>query len=165
MTIEQSYRRAPGFASYGDFFRDIYAQPWESLSALNQTLIRAIAIDLLGIRTQILDSRDFNLQGKGGDRLLMLLQRLGATDYISGPAAKSYLDVDTYARAGVRVHWKDYSTYPEYPQLHGGYAPGLSVVDLLMNCGQRAADCIWGYRGASASTAAPSAEGDERALA
>ena len=155
MTIEQSYRSAPGFARYGDFFRSIYTRSWESLSELNQTLIRAIAGDLLGIRTQILDSRDFDLQGKGSDRLLMLLQKMGATDYISGPSARSYLGVESYARNGVHVHWKDYSSYPQYPQLHGAYAPDLSIVDLLMNCGEDAPRYIWGYRGASASEASP----------
>jgi hypothetical protein len=151
MTIEQSYRRAPGFARYAEFFKDLYARPWDSLSALNQTFITRIAVDLLGIRCQILDSRAFELQGSGSDRLLMLLQRLGATDYVSGPAAKNYLDVERYADAGVRVHWKDYSGYPAYPQLHGDYVPALSIVDLLMNCGDRAAEWIWSYRDASVS--------------
>jgi hypothetical protein len=161
MTIEQSYSRAPAFARYADFFRDLYSRQWTSLSLLNQTTIKAIAA-LLGIRTQILDSRDFELEGKAGDRLLMLLQRLGATDYISGPAAKSYLDADSYARSGIRVHWKDYNSYPEYPQLHGAYAPGLSIVDLLMNCGERAGDYVWGYRDASAAIAPPSHDTDGR---
>jgi hypothetical protein len=146
MTIEQSYRRAPGFRRYGDLFREIYARPWQSLSELNQTLTRTIAVDMLGIRTRIRDSREFPLEGKAGDRLLMLLGHIGATEYISGPAARAYLDVDRYARAGVTVHWKDYGTYPAYPQLHGGYAPGLSVVDLLMNCAERSSDYVWGYR-------------------
>ena len=146
MTIEQSYRRAPGFATYSDFFRGIYAQPWDSLSVLNQTLVRRIATDLLGIRTEMRDSREFDLQGTRGDRLLSLLQQVGATDYISGPAAMQYLDADVYAQAGVHVHWKDYSSYPEYPQLYGPFAPDVSVVDLLMNCVDRAPDYIWGYR-------------------
>jgi hypothetical protein len=153
MTIEQSYSRAPGFALYADFFRNIYSQPWTSLSVLNHTTIKAIATDLLGIQTQMLDSRDFDLQGKGSDRLLMLLQRLGATDYISGPRAKSYLDAESYARSGVRVLWKDYNHYPEYPQLHGAFTPNLSIIDLLMNCGERARDYVWGHRDASASVA------------
>ena len=161
MTIEQSYSRAPAFARYADFFRDLYSRQWTSLSLLNQTTIKAIAT-LLGIRTQILDSRDFALEGKAGDRLLMLLQRLGATDYISGPAAKSYLDADSYARSGIRVHWKDYNSYPEYPQLHGVYAPDLSIVDLLMNCGERAGDYIWGYRDAPAAIAPQSHDTDGR---
>jgi hypothetical protein len=153
MTIEQSYHDAPGFARYGEFFRSVYTRSWESLSELNQTMIRAIAGDLLGIRTEILDSRDFDLQGKGSDRLLMLLKKMGATDYISGPSARSYLGAESYARNGVRVHWKDYSSYPPYPQLHGAYAPDLSIVDLLMNCGEEAPRYIWGYRGAAASAA------------
>jgi len=154
MTIEQSYHGAPGFARYRDFFRSFYTRSWESLSVLNQTLVRAIAGDLLGIRTQILDSRDYNLEGKGSDRLLMLLKKMGATDYISGPSAQRYLDAEAYAREGVRVHWKDYSHYPEYPQLHGPYASDLSVVDLLLNCGEDAASYIWGvHAAATAGTA------------
>lgn len=145
-TIEQAYRRAPGFPLYGEFFKDVLARPWQSLSVLNQTLIRAIAGELLGIRTVMRDSREFALEGVRGDRLLCLLQQMGATDYISGPAAKGYIDVDAYARAGVRIHWKDYSTYPEYPQLHGPFSPDVSIVDLLMNCGERAPEHIWGYR-------------------
>jgi len=88
MTIEQSYHGAPGFARYREFFKSFYSRSWESLSALNQFMIRTIAGDLLGIRTQILDSRDYNLEGKGSDRLLMLLKKMGATDYISGPSAQ-----------------------------------------------------------------------------
>jgi len=156
MTIEQSYHGAPGFARYREFFKSFYSRSWESLSALNQFMIRTIAGDLLGIRTQILDSRDYNLEGKGSDRLLMLLKKMGATDYISGPSAQRYLDAEAYARHGVRVHWKDYSHYPEYPQLHGPYAPDLSIVDLLLNCGDDAARYIWG-RGAQtgATSGAP----------
>lgn len=146
MTIEQSYRRAPAFPLYGEFFRDIYARRWSSLSELNQTLIKTISRDLLGIHTEIRDSREFSLQGGRGERLLSLLQQVGATDYVSGPAAQSYLDVDAYARAGVRVHWKDYRGYPEYPQLHGNFEPGLSILDTLMNCGEQSPEFIWGRR-------------------
>ena len=159
MTIEQSYRAAPGFAQYREFFKGFYARPWESLSVLNQTMIKAIAVDLLGIRTQILDSRDFDLQGKGSDRLLMLLKKMGATDYISGPRAKGYLDADAYARSGVRVHWKDYSRYREYPQLHGAYEPNLSIVDLLLNCGSDAPRYIWGAQASPTALSAGQQDG------
>ena len=155
MTIEQSYHDAPGFAQYRDFFKSFYKSSWESLSVLNQTMIRAIAGDLLGIRTEIRDSRDYDLQGKGSDRLLMLLKKMGATDYVSGPSAQRYLDAEAYAREGIRVHWKDYAHYPEYPQLHGPYAPDLSIVDLLLNCGDDAANYIWGAHAAAASVSTP----------
>jgi hypothetical protein len=44
------------------------------------------------------------------------------------------------------VTWKDYSTYPEYPQLNGPFTPNVSIVDLLMCCGDAAPYYIWGYR-------------------
>jgi hypothetical protein len=44
------------------------------------------------------------------------------------------------------VTWKDYSTYPEYRQLNGPFAANVSIVDLLMCCGDTAPEYIWGYR-------------------
>jgi len=146
MTIEQSYGRAPHFADVAGFLRDVYARVWPSLSDLNQTLTKTIARDWLGIGTEFRDSREFALDGSKSDRLLSLLQQLGATQYISGPAAKAYLDVAAYERAGISVTWKDYPTYPEYAQLHGPFVPDVSIVDLLMCCGDTAPDYIWGHR-------------------
>ena len=146
MTIEQSYGRAPHFVDVAGFLRDVYARVWPSLSDLNQTLTKTIARDWLGIGTEFRDSREFALDGSKSDRLLSLLQQLGATRYISGPAAKAYLDVAAYERAGITVTWKDYPAYPEYAQLHGPFVPDVSIVDLLMCCGTSAPDYIWGYR-------------------
>ena len=60
------------------------------------------------------------------------------------------------------MHWKDYNHYPEYPQLHGDYIPNLSIVDLLMNCGERAADYLWGYRDTHGSVATQGHQVDGR---
>jgi hypothetical protein len=146
MTIEQSYRRAPHFAKVAPFLREMYARDWRSLSELNQATIRMIATDMLGIATAFRDSREFELHSSKGDRLLSLLQQLGADEYVSGPAAKAYLDADAYARAGITVTWKDYGAYPEYPQLHGSFVPDVSIVDVLMCCGDEAGHYIWGFR-------------------
>jgi hypothetical protein len=145
-TIEQSYRRAPHFAMFAGFFREIYARPWSSLSELNQMLVKTIATEFLGIRTEFRDSREFQLDGRKGDRLLNLLAELGTTEYVSGPSARNYLDVAAFRDAGITVVWKDYGSYPEYPQLHGPFVPDVSIVDLLMCCGLRAPFHIWDYR-------------------
>lgn len=152
-TIEQAYARAPHFAGIGGFLRGVYSRTWPSLSNLNQTLVKTIAGEFLGIRTEFRDSREFRLDGRKGDRLLGLLTELGATEYVSGPAARGYLDLDTYRDAGVNVIWKDYSSYPEYPQLHGPFVPQVSIVDLLANCGTDAPFYIWGYRQSQAADA------------
>ena len=45
---------------------------------------------------------------------------------------------------GLRVEWFDYPSYARYPQVHGGWEPNLSVLDLLFNVG------AYGCRGARA---------------
>lgn len=59
----------------------------------------------------------------------------GATEYLSGPAARSYLDENLFADAGVAVRWFDYPAYPEYPQQWGDFVHGVTVLDVLFNCG------------------------------
>lgn len=51
-TIEQNYRKCPYFDRYRPTFEALYLdRRWDNLSELNQTFIRVIAGELLGIRT------------------------------------------------------------------------------------------------------------------
>jgi hypothetical protein len=93
---------------------------------------------LLGITTVIRCSSEFTLAPGKSERLLELCRNLGATTYLSGPAAGDYLDVALFREAGIQVEWMDYSGYPEYTQLFPPFAHGVSIVDLLLNEGGNA---------------------------
>ena len=58
--------------------------------------------------------------------------------YISGPAAKDYIDASIFASADIKLAWFDYAGYPAYPQLWGEFTHGVTILDLLFNCGQDA---------------------------
>lgn len=146
-TLQNQYGKCPYFPLYAEFLRDIYMQrSWANLSELNQYLIRAISHDLLGLGTAFRDSREFHLSGAKQDRLLELLTLTGATRYISGPAAKDYIDPEGFAAKGIDLVWKDYSGYPEYPQRHPPFEHGVTIFDLLFNVGPHAPWYIWGWR-------------------
>jgi hypothetical protein len=145
--IQGAYRDAPYFATYADVFEEIYRDmPFRSLSDLNQHLVRLIAREMLGIRTVFGDSRSFPHEGGRLERLLAVVRQTGATRYVSGPAAKSYLLPERFAEHGIEVVWKDYAGYPEYPQLHPPFCHQVSVIDLLFNVGPQAPGYIWGWR-------------------
>ncbi|HWA08467.1 MAG TPA: WbqC family protein [Opitutaceae bacterium] len=147
--LGESYRHAPYFSRYAPFFEKIYLkQNWRTLSDLNQAVIRAIAVDLLGIKTRFSDSRDYGLKQRKQDRVLELLAAVGAKTYLSGPAARDYLEPARFAAAGIELAWKDYSGYPEYPQPHPPFMHAVSIIDLLFSVGEAAPDYIWGWRGA-----------------
>lgn len=152
-TIQQNYGRCPHVSRYLAFFEDAYlGRKWNNLSELNQYLIRSISLDLLGISTEFRDSREFHASGQKLDRLLELLTQAGADRYVSGPAAKDYIDPSRFAEAGIELVWKDYSGYPEYPQRYPPFEHGVSILDLLYNVGPDAPWYIWGWRNGSSPT-------------
>jgi hypothetical protein len=153
--IVREYRTAPYFESYRRYFESFYLdRRWLRLSDLNQALIVGISRDLLGLRTRFESSSDYALTTSKGERILELLRLAGATHYVSGPSARAYLTDEQFAAAGLDVVWKDYSGYPEYPQLHGEFAHEVTILDLLFHAGPGAADHIWGWRQCLASAAA-----------
>ena len=146
-SISQSYAKAPWFKAYREFFEDIYiGHKWTSLSEFNQHVVTSISRDILGLTTEFRDSREFSASGTKQVRLLNLLTAVGATEYISGPSARSYIEPDAFAERSIQLTYQDYSSYPVYPQLHGPFEHNVSVLDLIFNTGPNAGDYIWGYR-------------------
>ena len=142
-TLCGAYRKAPFFRDLQDRFAGFYlgeASPW--LSDINRELISMVC-EIMGITTSIRSSTDFALQEvEPTARLLEICQKTGATEYLSGPSAKDYLDVNLFQQAGVKVRWMDYAGYPEYPQLHGPFEHAVSVLDLLWMTGPSSASYL-----------------------
>ena len=137
-SLTQNYRRAPFFAEVAEWLEPIYLQEtFSHLSALNRRLIGAICT-FLGIGTKIANSWDYRLSEGKSERLADLCVQAGGAEYISGPAAKDYVEEPIFKVRGVKLTWFDYAGYPEYPQLWGEFRHGVTIVDLLFNCGPRA---------------------------
>lgn len=150
VTLEQNYGKCAHFERYRPWLEHVYlGQRWERLSDLNQSTIRHIAREFLGIQTRFADSRSYQAQGHKQDKMLDLVSRTGATSYLSGPAAKDYLEPDAFERAGVELRWKDYTGYPEYAQRFPPFEHAVSILDLLFNAGPEAPHHIWHWRGES----------------
>lgn len=155
--LRTHYARAPYFETYRELLLEIYERTrWDSLSALNQQLIKRISREHLGITTAFRDSRELQPEGTKQERLLDLLRKAGADYYLSGPAAKDYIEPAKFAAAGIELAWKSYTGYPEYPQLFPPFEHAVSILDLLLNTGPEAPRYIWGWReGAVTADAGP----------
>lgn len=145
--IKQSYNKCRYFSQYKSFFEKIYLeQEWLNLSVMNQEIIKRISIELLHLDTEFADSRGFKPEGKKLDRLLDLVTKTNATHYISGPAAKDYIEPCRFLDLGIELIWKDYSNYPEYSQKSLPFEHGVSILDLIFNTGPAAPNYIWEWR-------------------
>lgn len=154
-TIRQTYAKAPYFKHYRDFFEHFYLRTESlNLSELNQFLICAIARQFLNIKTNFSTSMDFSPRGDKLDRLLDLLGKVGATTYISGPSARTYIDTSRFQDAGINLVYKDYAGYPAYEQFYPPFEHAVSILDLLFYCGPDSTYFIWGWREYRAQRAA-----------
>ena len=146
-TLQQAYGRTPHFERYRGYFEHVYlGTTWTHLAELNQSMTKHIATEFLGLRTRFEDSRHYAAQGHKLDRLVDLASKAGATHYLSGPSARSYIDPARFAQAGIELLWKDYGGYPEYPQRFAPFVHQVTVLDLLFNVGPEAQHFIWGWR-------------------
>ena len=134
-TLYFSYRPAPCFSQIEPLLDDFYRRhTWQRLSELNRYCIERIS-GLLSLPGRFLDSKDYALVDGRVPRLVSLLRQIGATEYLTGPSAREYLHGSEalFEEAGIRLMFKNYQGYPEYPQLARPFDPALSIVDLLAN--------------------------------
>ena len=137
-SLESNYRRAPHFDEIAAWLETLYiAESYANLSQLNRRFIEAIC-DYFCIKTSVTNSWDYVLCEGKTERLVDLCVQAGGTEYISGPAAKDYIDEAVFADRGIKLTWFEYAGYPEYPQLWGQFAHGVTILDLLFNCGKDA---------------------------
>ena len=78
------------------------------------------------------------MEGEKTEKLLNICKQANATEYISGPAAKNYLNKSLFEKENIKVTWMDYSNYPEYNQLYPPFEHGVSILDLIFNEGENA---------------------------
>lgn len=139
-SLKQNYRNAPHYKEIADWLEPLYCRvQYTHISELNRRFIEAIC-DYLGIKTLISNSWDYMLSEGRTERLADLCSQAGGTEYISGPAAKDYIDEDVFNNREIELTWFDYSGYPEYKQLWGDFTDFVTILDLLFNCGEKASN-------------------------
>jgi hypothetical protein len=133
--LEHNYRKAPFFSHYREAFERGYLECREEyLSRINHRFLTLIC-GLLDIRTKISWSKDYLASEGKTQRLLDLCRQAGATEYLSGPAAKDYIQPELFAEKGIELKYVNYDGYPEYPQLFPPFDHKVSIVDLIFNTG------------------------------
>lgn len=142
--IELAYRNAAHYSAVAPWLfgllESVAAEPL--LTTINERTIRATC-EWLGLWPNIrrctdLIAHDTLRAMEATERLLALITKSGASRYLSGPAARAYLDLERFRAAGIEIEWMSYDGYSSYPQLWGGFQPHVSIVDLLLNTGSQA---------------------------
>lgn len=140
-TLQYNYKRAQCFEEMFPKVEKLYDQcrGEKLLSNINYVFLKGIC-DILGIKTNLIWASDLEYGEGKVERLIRICQLLEGGEYISGKAAKSYIDETMFEDAGIQLTWMDYSGYPSYQQLHGEFVHEVSILDMLFHLGDAATD-------------------------
>lgn len=141
-TLKTNYGKAPYFKKYSEIFEALYLDSKSNnLSEINQIFIREIC-DILKIDTEFINSNHFELCTDRNERLIYICEKLSATNYISGPSAKDYMNLQLFENANISIEFINYESYKEYNQIHGDFEHYVTILDLIFNEGEKAKDYL-----------------------
>lgn len=140
--MRQAYADAPYLGDMLALLTDVYNAPCDTIASLSDRSLRSLC-DYFGIgqKTRFMHVGDLGIGGFGSQRVLNIVQALGGDTYVTGLGARNYLNHQAFERAGIEVHYMNYSKTP-YAQLHGAFTPFVSSLDLLANCGREGGGLI-----------------------
>jgi hypothetical protein len=141
--LQHAYARTPYFSRYLPLLETFYQRRDEFLADFTIDFTVALTHELGNSHTRFMRSSELaDTDGQKTNRLIQILQAVGATHYISGPAARDYIEQEKFDEAGITLEYMEYN-YPEYPQLYPPFDPHVSILDLLFMTGPQAPSYIF----------------------
>tara|TARA_B100000768_G_scaffold105002_1_gene97545 strand:- start:4255 stop:4980 length:726 start_codon:yes stop_codon:yes gene_type:complete len=134
--LTQNYKKAAYFNEVEGTIKSWYeqAQVLTHLSQVNTHFLQNI-LDALSSKKDLLQSNKFQYGEGKSERLLNLCKQRGATEYLSGPKAKDYLDISIFEKENIKVSFSEFNSYNSYTQLQEGFDHGVTILDLFFNLG------------------------------
>jgi hypothetical protein len=140
-SIILNYNKSLFFSNTSKAIFEVFEKNINNLSCLNIELIKVLN-NLLGIKTKTLMSSDLISSGVKSELLASICSEVGAKEYISPPGSKSYLEQsDAFDEIETKVNYFKFN-HPRYSQNFDGFLENMSVIDLLMNCGEESIKLI-----------------------
>ena len=136
-TLRQYYAGAPFAKQYLPELEALLNRPWTHIADLDIAVAGLLA-GWLKLAPDVVRASRLGIDGDQSERLINVCLHFGAKRYLSGSAARDYLDVGRFESRGIEVVWQEYH-HPVYPQQYEPFVPYLSAIDLLLNCGDDSA--------------------------
>ena len=140
LSLMHAYTKAPYFSDHLNFLKEIFNKKWKRLLDLNIVVLKYL-LDALGIKKDIIMSSSLNIDAGKQELLIKICKQLSAGCYVNLTTSKKYIDKELFQSEKIDIKFFSYSPIV-YPQLWGDFISNLSIIDLLLNCGNKALTII-----------------------
>lgn len=139
-SILLNYARAPFFNQYKEDLQRIYTTSYTKLIEVDLAIINFLKMRL-GVNTPMVLSSTITARDGRNEKIIDVCRYVNANELYDAKGAIGVIDVQQLSDSGLNVMFQEYK-HPEYSQQHGKFIPYLSVLDLLLNHGERSLEII-----------------------
>jgi WbqC-like protein family len=132
--IAAGYSRAAHRDEVLPVVEELLSTSADRIAELNERAIRRLAPELGLDASKLVRQSDLGVTGSATELIVSLCRAVNGDAYLTGDGANGYLELRPFEDAGIELLYQRFVP-PRYPQPAAEYVAGLSVVDLLMNCG------------------------------
>lgn len=132
----RSYKKAYYFSEIWNEIEDLFDCHEDSICDYCVRSINRIK-GILDIRTNIImqSGLDYDKTCNKADLVIEICKKVNANEYLSGNGARKYNDETKFINNGINLVYQEYEI-PQYKQINSEmFMPGLSILDVLFNCG------------------------------
>ena len=135
--FQTNYAKAPFFKKYRYIIEELYLdKKWDNIAELDKYAIKKIC-EVLNIKTKIISSLELSACGEKENRVIDICNKVGANYYLTGPAAKDYIEPENFRKNEIKLEYIKYD-YKEYKQVYEPFDHYVTVLDVIFNCGEEA---------------------------
>lgn len=135
-TIKYNYAKSEYFTTIFPVLEKMLfdCMEYNFMAEANMYVIKTIS-SILDIETPFVVASDLNvISHEKNERIIEICKLLTANTYFSGNGGKKYHNEILFQDKGVNIKYTEFKAR-EYKQIGTNFIPGLSVIDVLMNCG------------------------------
>lgn len=133
-TINFNYSKAPFYNNVSPIIFEMIGCTELNLSENNIRIIKNLC-DLLDIKINFKLQSELKTEKSSTDLLIEIINSVSGNSYLCGGGATDYQEDEKFTESGIELIYQNYE-HPFYNQLNtSSFVPGLSIIDVLMNCG------------------------------
>lgn len=142
-TVYQNYCHAKFFKEYEFLLNYLYLDnKQKNLSSYNTSAIEFISREILNLKTNFMVFESNKIYKDPSERLIDILLSVNADTYITGPAAKSYINEKLFESNNIDIQYFNYGPYKVYKQKNLDFVDNVSIIDTIFSCGPNVLEYI-----------------------
>jgi len=132
-TLLINYKKSKYFPEVFEVLSKLITYPADGIGEFNIHCILELC-EFIDIKCNFIRQSELQTKHSSTELLIEITKKVGANTYLCGGGATGYQQDELFQTEGLKLVYQNFE-HPVYPQLGKEFHPGMSIIDVLFNCG------------------------------